>query len=417
MSSDDEFGIPSSKSTISSKSKSKRKFSRPRKTKSETTTSSFLDDTPETCTVPLPPEVIEIMQKVISPNDDHEPSISRVASFDIGEKNLAFVVEEYDSAALQKLKTLSFFKNLYSKRKKKTLDLEDSEIQLLLDTPNLQRRWLYSTSERIYTGVYVLSDFHEFPQVETTADGGTSADGSNSKNWWTGEYYDFETEEVPMELELLNLLGKWEWLWETCTEVIIERQFMSAAGQAKPNFKAIAVAQSLKMYFHSLFGPSKRVSFVPSTWKTRDLGMKKKLNKSQRKKWCTQHARKIYNLREDKGGCMIFAAEDFAYRKSLNTVNKKVKKLRDFLASSPDLPSEYTKPLTEIYAPLEDRDLDEDFDVDIYCAIEDQLNTTEFLQNDITRLVVQIFFYRQKLDDISDSLCQLQAWKYRKYFC
>lgn len=416
MSSDDEFGIPSSKSAISSKSKSKRK------SKSKMTSPSFLDDTPETYTLILPDEVIEIMQKIISSNNDHEPSISRVASFDIGEKNLAFVVEEYDSAALQKLKTLSFFKNLYSKRKKKTLNLDDSEIQLLLATPNLQRRFLYSTSTRIYTGVYVLSDFHEFPQVEASdvaavSDGVSSDAVDDSKNWWTGEYYNFETEEVPMELELLNLLRKWEWLWETCTEVIIERQFISTAGQAKPNFKAIAVAQSLKMYFHSLFGPSKRVSFVPSTWKTRDLGMKMKLNKPQRKKWCTQHARKIYNLREDKGACMIFAAEDFAYRKSLNTVNKKVKKLRDFLSSNPDLPSEYTKPLTEIYALSEDQDPNGDFDVDIYCAIEDQLNTTEFLQNDITRLVVQIFFYRQKLDDISDSLCQLQAWKHRKYFC
>lgn len=358
---------------------------------------------------PIPQVVIDYISSQTNSSSDGSgsPSLRRIASWDVGKKNLAFVVEEYNEDELRELGTTGFLQSATFKQEIDRMKSE-GEIPENFTIENITRRYIYTTSKRIYTGVYELSDFREFPEL---------GDVEGVEGWWMGDKYNFENEEVPMELELINLLGKWEWLWETVNEVIIEMQFMSvnAKSGVKPNFKAIAVAQTLKTYFHMKFGSERRVSFVPSTWKTYNLGQRLRLDKPKRKAWCTEHTRRLYILRGDEDVGIVYQAKEYLFRKRMSDVDNIIKNLKRFLKDKRFCDKSCLEPIISLIQQYNSSSTSE-LAVGLYSFIEREVNTKSFLQNDVARLIIQVFFYRQKLDDISDVVCQLQAWKYKKYF-
>jgi len=372
-----------------------------------------------------------------SPESDSDDEYVTIASFDVGKKNISHYVERYNRTYLLTLKEFmdSGLGCLYATpsprlkntggRKKMVYDVHNLSLTRTsthktklskADTRAIYKEFIltkiFLSSERVHTGVYDIGIFD--------TQGAYDADSSDlsKKNVcdWKGLKYDAaEVKHGSMEEDLLDYLEKFKWLWSRCTEVIIEKQFYSVTEGKRPNLKAIQIAQALKMWFHSysrhrVFSEQEDgipvITYVPSTYKTYTLGTKKKMNKAQRKEWTTIHSRGIYALRGDTSLESIFTFKEYLKGKRLNTYQFTIAKYKWYIENNLETSPGKIEKLREL--GWSDRVED--------CTISSEVtNDMSVLEDDALRLSLQVCFDRQKLDDISDSLCQLQAWKYKKY--
>ena len=199
----------------------------------------------------------------------------RVASFDIGKKNFAFLVQTFP---LDVLFTLPHF---YKKDRYRP----DGSA-----TPAFSE-----TMEQIS----MCGKVEEFRCVDLTY------------NCDKGSYLDPETFH-----NMTDFLRSYDKLWDRCTLFLVERQ-MSARN--KFNTMALKLGQHCLGYFRIRYGRIKEIHEYPAYHKTQVLGAPKLpgrrgggMTKSERKKWAVAKTLEILNNRKDD-----------ATLKQLTTIKKK----------------------------------------------------------------------------------------------
>lgn len=162
-----------------------------------------------------------------------------IASFDIGKKNFAFVIEEIDEKSLQQNRLL--------KKNKKSI-LECSKIILFKNLDLTE-----NTNKKLYLDPIIYHNmYHE--------------------------------------------LDKYTTFWDKCDVILIEKQ-MSFRGKRNP--MALKLGQHCYSYFVYKYGMGKEIIEFPAYHKTQELGAPKKQTKAQRKKWAVEKAQSILAERGD----------------------------------------------------------------------------------------------------------------------
>lgn len=173
----------------------------------------------------------------------------------------------------------------------------------------------------------------------------------------------------PTRLNFLEHMKRFTHLWRTCDIFLIEQQYVNNFVRGGGiNVDALKLGEGLHMWLLDHF-PQKNVVSFGSQYKTQILGAPEKLKKAQRKAWAVVKSKSIFQLRADTQVVQIYDLTINIKRKRMNTEEKIQSYLIDF----------------------------EGYDKDII-----------YMSNRILR-------YRQKLDDVSDVVVQLQAYKYRKF--
>lgn len=189
-----------------------------------------------------------------------------VASFDIGTKNLAFCIEEFDQNELDSVKKIP--------KTKRYLTTGEA-------TPEFEKE----IKKVCGNGRIVLLQLLD---VTTGCD--------------DDKYLDHK-----VFLNTTSVLDEYSVFWRKCAAFVIEQQ-MSFPGRQnygfrkkvlKINTKAIKVGQHIYSYFSILYGGIKPVFEFPSYYKTQVLGAPKKLTDAQRKKWAVDTAKSILCERKD----------------------------------------------------------------------------------------------------------------------
>jgi len=162
-----------------------------------------------------------------------------IASFDIGKKNFAFVIEEIEEKELQKQRLL--------KKNKKSI---------------------------IECGKIVL-----FKNLDLTMD-------TNKKLYLDPKIFH----------NMYHELDKYACYWDKCDTILIEKQ-MSFRGKRNP--MALKLGQHCYSYFVYKYGMGKEIIEFPAYHKTQELGAPKKQTKAQRKKWAVEKAQSILAQRGD----------------------------------------------------------------------------------------------------------------------
>ena len=187
-----------------------------------------------------------------------------VASFDIGKKNFAFCIEEFDS------KLLSTIKNI-KKVHRYTLDKSGAtpEFSALLN-------------EVVLNGQVLL---HK--NLDLT------------ENTEKGKYLD-----TAIFYNMIIELDKYKSFFDRCDVIVIEQQMSFKKAQ---NTMAIKLGQHCFSYFtmrypltqvnNVVFDGRKEVIEFPAYYKTQIIGAPKGLTKPQRKKWAVEKTREIFQLR------------------------------------------------------------------------------------------------------------------------
>lgn len=172
-----------------------------------------------------------------------------------------------------------------------------------------------------------------------------------------------------IRLSFLKHMDEYYELWKTCDIFLIEQQFVNLFGAKRGiNLDAVKMAEALTMWFLDRF-KDKSVQLFGSQYKTKILGAPTKMKKPQRKKWACVYAEEIFTKRKDQELLDCF---DLSRKVKGKRINTEVR-VSGFLEPFQDLPS------------------------------------------DIKILAEKIIRKKQKLDDISDVVLQLQAYKI-KYF-
>jgi hypothetical protein len=175
------------------------------------------------------------------------------------------------------------------------------------------------------------------------------------------------TNEV--RLKFLEHMASYVSVWKDCDGFIIEQQFVNTFSGGT-NLDAVKLSEALTMWFLEHY-PQKMVQSFGSQYKTLILGAPTKMKKPERKKWAIVKAEEIFKLREDKNMLNCFDLSRNVKRKRINTEEK----VQSFLINFKD------KKVTD----------------------------------DIKILAEKIVRTKQKLDDVSDVVLQLQAYKYRTF--
>lgn len=182
----------------------------------------------------------------------------RIAAFDMGTKNFAFCVEEFDiaSAELHNLKKVVFTAD--------GIPTDESK----------------PTLEKIYQSGKVIT----CQKIDLTA---------------TNIY-----------LFLTQILNKFNDIWDSVDIFLIEQQM--AYGNHKSNIQALRLAQHCLSYFYTIYGNFKRIEEFSSNHKTRVLGcphsMRKKHN--TRKKFAVELATEILSNRGENGVLSQYKKKD-----------------------------------------------------------------------------------------------------------
>lgn len=191
--------------------------------------------------------------------------------------------------------------------------------------------------------------------------------------------FDFQTGDAAASKKLDNATRKnflqhlhnYANLWDTCDIVIVEQQFVNLFGRQRGiNIDALKLGEATVMWFLDHF-PHLNVVTFGSQYKTQILGAPCKMKKPERKKWATAKALEIFKMRNDEQAMNMYALAERIKRKRLNTEEKIQSFLIDF----------------------------------------------EGCDSDIWGIANCILRKRQKLDDISDVVVQLQAYKYKVLVC
>lgn len=194
--------------------------------------------------------------------------------------------------------------------------------------------------------------------------------------------YDFTSDleeeggwDIKARMNLLKHLSDFQYLWDTCDIFVIEQQFFNAAafgGKKKraassgANVDAIKIAEATFMWFLERY-PFKTITYFGSQYKTQIFGAPWKLNKTQRKKWATDQANRYYLLREDTDMINIYKLAEAVKRKQIKTDKRIAEFKNDYPCTTDD---------------------------------GDQLST-------------KVICEKQKLDDVSDTYMQAQAFKFK----
>jgi hypothetical protein len=192
----------------------------------------------------------------------------RIASFDIGKKNFAFCIEEYDKKALFSLKNIS--QNKYNSDGSPTPEMES----LLKSIFNQGKIILHKNIDLTY-------NCDPKQKLDTTT------------------FYNMNEQ-----------LDKYAEYWSTCEAIIIEEQ-MSFGG--KTNTMAVKLGQHCFSYFTLRYDRSLSVMEFPAYYKTQILGAPKiagkaykngnvrfkAMEKPQRKKWAVAKTVEILTDRNE----------------------------------------------------------------------------------------------------------------------
>ena len=191
-----------------------------------------------------------------------------IASFDLGKKNFAFCVEEID------LKQLDIIKNIPAKQRYNIDGTPTTQFNKILND-------VYKSGRLI---LYQNSDITE--------------------NCDPKAYIDPE-----LFHNMVDLLDKYAYIWDTCDRFIIEQQ-MSFGKSRNP--LAFKLGMHCYSYFIFRYGRFKKVVEWPAYHKTKILGASKKIvkkrngkqsyiavDKPTRKKWAVTKAIDILQLRND----------------------------------------------------------------------------------------------------------------------
>lgn len=184
-----------------------------------------------------------------------------------------------------------------------------------------------------------------------------------------GEAKESKKLDNPTRLNFLQHMKNFKYLWETCDFFLIEQQYVNMFVRGGGiNIDALKLGEGLNMWLLDHF-PNKNVISFGSQYKTQILGAPEKLKKAQRKQWAVGKSKSIFQLREDTQAIQIYDLIIKIKRKRLNTEDK----------------------------------------------IQSYLVEFEGCDEHIVRMANRIVRDRQKLDDISDVVVQLQAYKYRQF--
>lgn len=254
----------------------------------------------------------------------------RIASFDVGKKNLAFYTE--DVKVIDYLKMIQSIKNI---DKKDLTSKRNCDGTLKLCIKNtLQDIYLKTAKVKNGYGVFDITD--------------KSNNFNDEKKW-----------NYNSRFNLHKLLLKYKWLWDTVDILIIEEQFINLMSsksrqQGTANIQAIKIAECIYMWFITNYNnideecKNIKIEYFCSKYKTQLLGAPFLIEKKSRK------TGKIEMTKMTK------------YDRKKWSVEKTISILKD-------------------------------------------RNDLEFIK-ELTASKVA----KQKLDDISDCLIQLQAWKLKK---
>jgi len=195
-----------------------------------------------------------------------------VASFDIGKKNFAFVVQEIDETTL--LNNM-----IYCPAKKHRYNEDGTPTTCFSD---FLHNHVFPTSR------VVLHDNVDLTDTLDYIDLGIKRKGATGKGASSLDYKIF--------LEMYTVLDKYIEYWDKCDWFLIEQQM--AFGK-KVNSMAIKLGQHCISYFISKYRDTRAIIEFPSYHKTKVLGAPAKIIKSERKKWAIDMAVYILCNREE----------------------------------------------------------------------------------------------------------------------
>ena len=180
-----------------------------------------------------------------------------LASFDIGKKNFAFVVEEISLTKVKKLNKIPK-KERYNKDGSPTAEFQKELTKLYK------------------CGKVVLVANHDLTE------------DCNPKVTLDDHTY----------INMIDVLDRYKDYWDKCQHIIIERQ-MSFRG--KYNVMAMKLGQFCFSYFKINYRETKQIVDYPAFHKTQVLGAIKTevKQKYKRKKWAVQRAQDILEFRKD----------------------------------------------------------------------------------------------------------------------
>lgn len=190
---------------------------------------------------------------------------TRVASFDIGKKNFAFCIEEFDKESLLSL---------------------DSDFKLYNEDGTPTERFSTVLNQVCNNGEVILCVNEDL-----------------TMNCAKGSYLDRET-----FYNMNDLLDKYVSYFDHCEAILVEEQMNY--GKAKRNPMAVKLGQHCQSYFMIRYGHLKPIIEFPAYHKTQVLGAKKletknkkdkvvykAMEKPARKKWSVQKASEILKAR------------------------------------------------------------------------------------------------------------------------
>lgn len=183
----------------------------------------------------------------------------RLLSIDIGTKNCAFYIEEFNEAEILKL----------GRGTRGVRGVKGAKEEDILEK-------LYKIGTRIY---WKVVNFEK-----------------DLKNG------------VEIFVPIIKFLDSNLELWDSCNGIILEKQM-------RINYSAQVVQHFIFSYFKNLYGPFKYISDISATRKTQALQAPKKMEKKERKKWAVTETTRLLSLREDFDGLKILhlsKADDLA---------------------------------------------------------------------------------------------------------
>lgn len=186
-----------------------------------------------------------------------------VASFDIGKKNFAFCIEEFESDRLKKLVNV------------RKVDRFEKTGAISPDFASLLDSILLKGEILLHKNLDLTSDTTKGKYLDTQV------------------FYNMITE-----------LDKYKELFDRCDTIIIEQQMSFKKAQ---NTMAIKLGQHCFSYFtlrypltrvgNIVFDCRKEIIEFPAYYKTQIIGAPKGMSKPERKKWAVEKTRDIFKLR------------------------------------------------------------------------------------------------------------------------
>lgn len=196
-------------------------------------------------------------------------SVIHVASFDIGKKNFAFYIEEFDTSLFNELENIPDHKSRYNIDGTPT-----DEFKPIIDRICINGKVI------LYKNVDLTKNVENNTIINP-------------------EYY----------YNMTDVLDEFSDYWDKCQKIIIEKQM---AFGVQNNIMAIRLGQHCWSYFACKYGRDKELIEFPAYHKTQVLGAEKvevkskkgirykSITKPKRKKWCIQKAMHIFTIRDDQ---------------------------------------------------------------------------------------------------------------------